>query len=129
MRIVVPDQRNVPGTDGEILKNGARTVAGMRPSVTIGSEKTTRTSFPSASVAISPCGPELTIIKADCASALEPTRHRNPHTQQKAVRIMVKLVRKKRGRVTGGASAALDALDTTHWNFAVNSQLPISNFQ
>ena len=38
IRMVVPDQRNVPGTDGDILKNGARTGEGIRPSVTIGSE-------------------------------------------------------------------------------------------
>src|SRR3954452_3378067 len=60
MRMGVPDQRKLPATVGEILKNGARTGDGMRPSVTIGSEKTTRISLASASDATSPLGPALT---------------------------------------------------------------------
>src|SRR5262245_46210899 len=41
IRIVVPDQRKVPGIAGWILKNGAETESGIRPNLTIGSEKTT----------------------------------------------------------------------------------------
>ena len=66
MRIVVPDQRNVPCSAGEILKNGGRTRAGIRPSVTMGSEKTTRTSSASARLATSPWGPAFTIVSGAC---------------------------------------------------------------
>ena len=64
IRIVVPDHRNEPGIAGVTLKNGAVTRAGMLPSVTIGSEKTTRISLASASVATSPPGAALTTRSA-----------------------------------------------------------------
>jgi hypothetical protein len=56
MRVRVPDQRKDPGSAGEMWKKGAATVAGMRPSATMGSENTTRTSAASASESTSPCG-------------------------------------------------------------------------
>src|SRR5215212_5469950 len=59
MRVVVPDQRNVPLTGGGILKKGAVTGWGILPRTTIGSEKTARISFASASVVVSPTGPAL----------------------------------------------------------------------
>jgi hypothetical protein len=43
--MVVPDHLNVPRIAGSIRTNGAVTGCGIRPSVTIGSEKTTRISF------------------------------------------------------------------------------------
>ena len=64
MRMVVPDHRNEPGIAGVTLKNGAVTRAGMLPSVTIGSEKTTRISLASASIATSPFGAALTTRSA-----------------------------------------------------------------
>jgi hypothetical protein len=64
IRIVVPDHRKVPGAAGVIRKNGARTIAGIRPSATIGSEKTTRTSLASARLATSPVGPAETTDSA-----------------------------------------------------------------
>ena len=70
IRIVVPDQRNVPGTEGAIRKNGARTGDGILPSVTIGSEKTTRTSLASARDATSPDGPALTTVSGRLEPAL-----------------------------------------------------------
>src|SRR5207237_2945317 len=60
IRIVVPDQRNVPATAGAMLKNAGLVRGGRRPSATIGSEKTTRTSFASSTEATSPDGPALT---------------------------------------------------------------------
>src|SRR5918994_1703026 len=62
IRIVVPDQRKVPGTAGAILKNGAVTGCGIRPSTTIGSENVTRISFASVSASNSPVGPALTTV-------------------------------------------------------------------
>src|SRR5262249_51893739 len=47
IRIVVPDQRNVPAIVGRIVTNGAVTGSGIRPSTTMGSEKTMRISFAS----------------------------------------------------------------------------------
>ena len=76
IRIVVPDQRNEPGIAGVTVKNGAVTRAGTLPSATIGSEKTTRISLASASVASSPPGAALTTRSAGrspcagCAAAL-----------------------------------------------------------
>ena len=64
IRRVVPDHRNVPAIAGAIRTNGARTTAGMRPRVTIGSEKTMRISFASARLSISPSGPALTIVRS-----------------------------------------------------------------
>src|SRR5215218_1096159 len=53
-----------------MLKNGAVTVSGIRPSDTIGSEKTIRTSFASARLPTSPLGPALTTDNtAGCAAA------------------------------------------------------------
>ena len=60
-RIVVPYQRNEPGIAGVTLKNGAVTRAGTLPSATIGSEKTTRISLASASVASSPALPRVAV--------------------------------------------------------------------
>src|SRR4029453_9429391 len=54
-----PAQRNAPFTAGAIVKNGAVTGSGMRPSATIGSANTTRISFASSRVASSPSGPAL----------------------------------------------------------------------
>jgi hypothetical protein len=54
MRTVVPDQRNVPGIAGEIRTNGASTRAGIRPTVTIGSENTIRISLASSRLASLP---------------------------------------------------------------------------
>jgi hypothetical protein len=45
IRMVVPDHLNVPGIAGVIRTNGAVTGFGIRPSVTIGSEKTMRISL------------------------------------------------------------------------------------
>jgi uncharacterized protein (DUF433 family) len=61
MRVVVPDQRKVPLTAGLIRKNGAVTGCGILPRTTIGSEKTAWISLASASVAVSPTGPALTM--------------------------------------------------------------------
>ena len=66
--MVVPDQRNAPGTAGEIRKNGAFTGDGIRPSVTIGSENTTRTSPASARDATSPAGRALTTVNGRLAA-------------------------------------------------------------
>ena len=63
IRMVVPDHRKVPAIAGAIRTYGGLTTAGMRPSVTIGSEKTMRISFASARLAISPSGPALTIVR------------------------------------------------------------------
>src|SRR5204863_3553869 len=60
MRMDVPDQRYVPATAGEIVKNAGLPRAAW-PSATIGSEKATRTSDASSAEAISPLGPVLTI--------------------------------------------------------------------
>jgi hypothetical protein len=62
IRIVVPDHRNVPGISGTTRTKGAVTRAGMRPSVTIGSENTIRISFTSDSADNSPDGPPLTTV-------------------------------------------------------------------
>ena len=59
--------RSPPAT---IRKNGARTGDGIRPSVTIGSEKTTRTSLASARDATSPDGPALTTVSGRLEPAL-----------------------------------------------------------
>src|SRR5437762_13015882 len=63
--MVVPDQRNVPFTAGLILKNDGRSRSGMRPSVTIGSEKTMRIALASSIEATSSPGPELTTRSGD----------------------------------------------------------------
>src|SRR5262245_45831867 len=42
IRIVVPDHRKLPGIAGAMRTNGAVTGSGIRPSVTMGSEKTIR---------------------------------------------------------------------------------------
>src|SRR5262249_33849380 len=60
IRMVVPDQRNVPATAGLMLKNGGFRFSGTRPSTTIGSGETTRTSFARPAGATSPVGPALT---------------------------------------------------------------------
>src|SRR5262245_13113663 len=74
IRVVVPDQRNVPATAGLMVKNDGRRSSGTRPSTTIGSEKTTRTSFACPADATSPVGPALTTRRAGggaCALAIE----------------------------------------------------------
>ena len=48
--VVVPDQRNVPFIAGAMWNHGATRSFGILPTTTIGSEKTTRISFASASV-------------------------------------------------------------------------------
>ena len=57
----------MPASAGVMRTNGARTGDGMRPSVTIGSENTIRISLASASAAISPVGPELTMVSGRAA--------------------------------------------------------------
>ena len=47
IRIVVPDQRYVPATAGVIVMKDGLTLGGTAPMASIGSEKTTRTSFAS----------------------------------------------------------------------------------
>src|SRR4051794_5647176 len=69
MRMVVPDQRSVPAIGGRMVRNGAVTGSGIRPSVTMGSEKMTRISFASLRLAISSVGPALTTVKAACGCA------------------------------------------------------------
>src|SRR5260221_12067353 len=70
MRVRVPDQRKDPGNAGAMWKNGAVTAAGMRPSATMGSENSTRTSAASASEATSPRGAACaTEGGPDCARA------------------------------------------------------------
>src|SRR5687768_12102323 len=71
--MVVPDQRKVPATAGWILKNGAVTGLGIRPSVTIGSEKTTVTSLDSPRSAVSPDGRALTTERFVWASDRDVT--------------------------------------------------------
>jgi hypothetical protein len=51
------------------LKNGTSNGCGIRPRTTIGSEKTTRISFASAIVAVSPTGPALTTRKVSAANS------------------------------------------------------------
>ncbi len=64
MRIVVPDQRNVPpGIAGAMVTNGAVTGCGIRPSATIGSENTIRISFTCSRLSASPVGPLLTTVR------------------------------------------------------------------
>ena len=58
-----------------MVTNGARTSAGIRPSVTIGSENTMRISLASARLAISPVGPALTMVSGRAGARL---RHRRP---------------------------------------------------
>ena len=65
MRIVVPDQRNVPATAGEMCKNAGTSFGGTRPSGVIDSEKTTRISLASSTDATSPDGPALTIRRGE----------------------------------------------------------------
>src|SRR5919198_764915 len=105
IRMVVPDQRNVPFTAGLILKNAGRSRSGMRPSATIGSEKTMRISFASSIEAISPVGPALTMRSGEgdgaggCARATEAeTRNRT--------------AAKARRRVIGVSVMLLVKLDT-----------------
>jgi hypothetical protein len=64
IRIVVPDQRNVPVIAGRMVTNGAVTGSGMRPSTTIGSEKTIRISLASRRFWISLVGPLCTTVSA-----------------------------------------------------------------
>ena len=68
IRIVVPDQRNAPGTAGVMWKNGAATGSGIRPMTTIGSENTTRTSLAWACAVSSPVGPADTIVSGASAA-------------------------------------------------------------
>src|SRR5215212_10564012 len=69
MSVVVPDQRNAPGTAGEMWNHGGLTSLGILPTTTIGSEKTTRISFASARVATSPMGPALMMVSLSSARA------------------------------------------------------------
>src|SRR5581483_8113398 len=67
---VVPYQRKVPLMGGVMWKNGAVTTFGIFPTSTIGLEKTTRISFASAMLAISPTGPALVIVNRSAARTL-----------------------------------------------------------
>src|ERR1051325_6427413 len=69
MSVVVPDQRNVPFTAGAMWNHGTARSFGILPTTTIGSLKTTRTSFASARVATSPTGPALTMVSFSAATA------------------------------------------------------------
>jgi hypothetical protein len=62
---------------GVIVTNGAVTTAGMRPSVTIGSENTIRISLACSREASTPEGPELTTVSDGgvCASAATTLSH------------------------------------------------------
>src|SRR5437016_2543435 len=60
--VVVPDHRNVPLIAGATWNHGTTRSFGTFPTTTIDSEKTTRISFASASVAISPTGPAFRIV-------------------------------------------------------------------
>ena len=57
----------VPAIAGVMRTNGARTTAGIFPSVTIGSENTIRISFASARLATSPAGLDDTTVRPRAA--------------------------------------------------------------
>ena len=70
----MPDHRNVPGMAGDIRTQGGDGFDGIRPSGTIGSEKTMRISAASWSWAISPVGPVVrtrSVVSCSAATAAD----------------------------------------------------------
>src|SRR3954462_9404219 len=100
MRMDVPDHRNVPGSAGWILKNGAVTGFGIRPNATIGSEKTTVTSLDSPRSEVSPAGRPLTPVTLVWASD-QPAAPKEKR-REKATAIRVSMC--PRGGGPGGVS-------------------------
>ena len=88
--MVVPDQRKPPAMAGVMRTNGAVTGDGMRPNVTIGSEKTMRISLACARLASDPSGPVLTMLSAGACANAEPwsTSRLNTTTSNDRTRIM-----------------------------------------
>ena len=105
--MVVPDQRSVPLIAGWMRRNGAVTGSGIRPSLTIGSEKTTVTSRDSPRSEVSPLGRALTMVSAFWARAWELRR---THSNEKTNAILMRMVSCKEGgseRVIGGRTSRL----------------------
>src|SRR4029077_19315103 len=87
---------------GWILKNGADTGSGIRPSLTIGSEKTTVISRDSPRSDVSPPGRPLTTVSAFWARA---GAHRKTHSKEVANAIRIRMVWCEEGgseRLIGG---------------------------
>ena len=77
IRIVVPDHRHSPLMAGAIRTHAGVGFDGIRPSATIGSEKTIRISFASCSCRISPVGPALRTAKGGGLGEQKSGRQRN----------------------------------------------------
>src|SRR5438552_18600363 len=87
--VVVPDHRNVPFTGGSMRNHGAATLLGIFPTTTIGSLKTTRISFASASVASSPTGPALMMVSLLAAWAERAANRRKAAEMRFMARILL----------------------------------------